>query len=213
MALFFLVARLPWPVGRRIVQRQVERLIPVAQNEVTRSTGQNVGQIADRTRRSFTVHRHQPSLIILVAEIRSGSTNRAKVFVKARLQGSEIWRFSAVPLSKQSCSITRLREESGQGWKFRLQAKRVSVDPRQYRLCQTSGMAGRITAGQMRNARRRAGGRARIAIRQAHAFGGQSVNSWRQIVRASVTTWIRPTHIVGKNENDVGLIHVKAHNL
>ena len=118
-----------------------------------------------------------------------------------------------VPFAGEECLVAVFLERLGNG--DLLKRKVATVVGVEQGIRRTVGLAGdpvgyidpdRMAAGHDTGACRTADGTGRIAMREAHAAPGQAIDVWRLVIRAAVGPDVRPTHVVHKEEHEVGLL-------
>ena len=205
--LLFLERRLPGPVRRRVVERQIERASTVPFDEVARPVGEDMGEIPPPRRDFLAVEREIAPVLVPVAEVRRAGALQPEELVKARFQRPEARRLAAVPLAEEARPVASAREQPRQRGKFRLEPEGIAVDPVQERLGEPGRVARRVAPGQQGDARRRAGRRAGVAVGEANALGGEPVDVRGDVVGPAAAGEISPSEVVGEHEDDVGLAH------
>ena len=207
----------PGPVRRGVVQAQQERraFAGHAVYPVGGALRQQVGQIAAVLDFALAFEQVRHAVGAAVAEVVDAARHRSVEHVVARAQRAEMRRIAQVPLADQCRAPARLlqqRRHAGMLWR---QAQHGTVAR-----TAADGLVGRaaqailVAPGHQREARGRAHGRVRIALREPQALGREPVDHGRDGAEvrgpAAIAAQIGIAQIVGDDEHDVWrLVHAQ----
>ncbi len=143
------------------------------------------------------------AVVVDLREVVEPAGEVAEEAVPAEPRRAEPGQVAAVPLADQRGLVAaplQLRGERGM-------VERYAVDRRRRadRLSQAAFEPARIAAGVEAEARRRADGRGRVAVGEAHAGGGEPVDVGRSDLRRAVAGEVGPAEVVGEDHEQVRL--------
>ena len=201
------IARLPGPVRRRVVDRQEEGRLASAlpADEVHGALGDEIGEIPDGMGFRLALEEVVLPGGVAVGEVVEAAAHRAEELPVAALQRSEVRQEAEVPLADQGRRVAGVAQQRGQRRVVRRQAQhRIAAVAARDRLVVAAAQPVLEAPGHQREARGRADRRVGVPVGEAQAVGGQTVELGGARRPAAVTAEVRIAEVVGEDEDEVG---------
>ena len=206
LGLGFVTGRLPRPVRRVEMQAEQEGLagLGVAVDHLHGVAAEQVGGVAGLRHRLVVVPEIRGAGAAGVQVVVDGAAAIAVEMVIAAFQRAEIGQVAEVPLADQGGAVAGLAQQRRQGGVVRWQADALFRAAGQ-RFLQPDGQAHLVAAGDDGDARGGADRGIGIGLGEAHAARGDAVDVRGLQIRPAVAADIGEAHVVGDDEDDVGL--------